>query len=93
MRRSIGGTPWRTPPKDREARRLDERYRACGGFSLLSSLALSPCLRLTAPAATHSDDKEAPVDTQTLIARALRKKFAGADNRARRSSLAPLQNI
>jgi hypothetical protein len=47
QRRSIGGTPFRTPPKERAERRLDE-----------------------------ADDGDAPVDTQTMIARALRKKFA-----------------
>ncbi len=47
QRRSIGGTPFRTPPKERAERRLDE-----------------------------AEDGDAPVDTQTMIARALRKKFA-----------------
>jgi hypothetical protein len=47
VRRSLGGTPWRTPPKERAKRALDAE-----------------------------DDPDAPVDQQTMIARALRKKFA-----------------
>lgn len=58
VRRSIGGTPWRTPPKEREAKRLDAL-----------------------------DDQSAigATDTQALIARALRKKFAGLKSLPRNS--------
>jgi hypothetical protein len=48
VRRSLGGTPWRTPPKERAKRALD----------------------------AEDEDPDAPVDQQTMIARALRKKFA-----------------